>query len=127
MKALVAGLVLFGIFTGYYAFKTDWEKTKLQTLNMLQERQIELMRDECREFEYKLSTMPSYEEGYKDALIKRNAGSYADGYADARKIFDSSNNYTAGYHAAVTQFGFLKEIEKDTAAKVDPETAKEGF
>jgi len=113
------------IILGFLFAKSDWENARLTMLNSLQNRQIELMRDECREYEFKLATNPSYEDGYKFALLKRNNGSYSDGFEDAKLVYDSSNNYATGYHAAIAQFNFMKDVNKDTAAKIDAQPATE--
>jgi len=114
--AFVASTVVFGFFFA----KKNWECTHLTFLNTLQNRQLDLMRDECREYQFKLATNPTYDDGYKFALLKRSNGSYSDGYEDAKLVFDGSNNYASGYHAAIAQFNFLKSVNKDTAAIIDP-------
>lgn len=95
------------------------ENAGLKQLNLLQDRQIELMRDECREYQFKITTTPTYEDGYRAALLKRDKGSYADGFGDAKMVFDNSNNYAVGYHAAISQFGLLKDIPVESAKKLD--------
>jgi hypothetical protein len=125
MKTAIWVLGIATVVLGFLFAKSSWDNSSLKLLNMLQYQEIELMRDECREYQFKLTSNPTYEEGYKAALLRRNNGSYSDGYEDAKIVYDGSNNYTQGYHAAITQFGFLKDMNKDTAAKIDSQPATE--
>lgn len=111
---LAAGLVVLS----FLYVQKSWENSNLTLLNKLQDAELKIVDDECREYQHKLSNTPTYEDGYKAALLKRNAGTYSDGYQDAKVVFDGSNNYAQGYHAAITQFGFLKDINKQSAEKI---------
>jgi hypothetical protein len=106
------------VVLGFLYIQKSWENSNLTLLNNLQDAELRIVDDECQEYRHQLSTMPTYEDGYKAALLKRNAGTYSDGYQDAKIVFDGSNNYAQGYHAAITQFGFLKDVNKESAEKI---------
>lgn len=131
-KIAIGLLALSTTILGFLYAKRDLECSRLNIIGQLQDRQIQLMQDECREYQYQLTNKPTFEEGYQAALLKRNAGTYLDGYKDAQTVFDGSNNYAQGYHAAITQFGYLKDIAKESAAKIagedkDKKAASESY
>ena len=70
-----------------------------------EKQRSQLLDDEIAE----LRTKPSYEEGYRDAVIRagapENASAYKDGY-DAAILAVGDGGYADGYHAAIKQFGF---------------------
>lgn len=96
-------------FFGYIAFKRDIQLTNMENRYQLSIREIEILRDENAEYRMSLMTMPKYEDGYRMALLKKEVGTYGEGFADAKNLFDNSNNYAVGYHAAIEQFGLLRQ------------------
>jgi hypothetical protein len=65
----------------------------------------QLLNDEISE----LRSRPTYEDGYRDAVIRagapENASTYKDGYEAALLVVGDAT-YAEGYHAAIKQFGF---------------------
>lgn len=65
----------------------------------------QLLNDEISELRSKLT----YEDGYRDAVIRagapENASTYKDGYEAALLVVGDAT-YAEGYHAAIKQFGF---------------------
>jgi hypothetical protein len=73
---------------------------------VLSDAECRVLQGEVRQMEYKASTTQTYDEGYRDALIRMGGdakGSYADGYAAAEKLY-KGQSYTDGYHNAIGQF-----------------------
>lgn len=92
---------LFGVFKQMESNKYHYENTTLKLENSI-------LTNEIRSLEIS----PSYDDGYRDAIIKmggpQSAGSYQDGWTAAVKVL-ASNTYAEGYHTAVKQFGYTKD------------------
>lgn len=73
---------------------------------------------------YEISFKPTYQEGYRDAVIRAgtptHSGAYKDGYYAAFLALGDSN-YADGYHAAILQFGYPKTDVPPSSAKVAAE------
>ena len=70
---------------------SESQRMKLEV--MLSKKENALLQDQCRDYEYKLSTITprSYDDGYRDAVRdSENGGVFNKGY-------------TAGYHSAIQQ------------------------
>lgn len=113
MKVVYSFLTLALIVTGYFSLKRDWELTKANVVKDLANREIELLKDEVNTYRMELISKPSFEEGYRQAILNQEHGTYARGFADAKEIFDKDNNYATGYHAAIEQFGLQNRIVQE--------------
>lgn len=111
---IVCGLLSVGIvLSGYIALKRDWELAKANVVKDLANREIELLKDEVNTYRMELISKPSFEEGYRQAILNQGHGTYARGFADAKEVFDKDNNYATGYHAAIEQFGLQNRIVQE--------------
>ena len=92
----------------WHTWNIQKENQRLSMLNSIYEAEHRILKDEIYEF----STKPTYEEGYKAALIRLGGpqvpGAYQDGWDDALKIYGENGGYAEGYHAAIAQFGYTK-------------------
>lgn len=109
MKAwITAGIcaVAFCV-SGYQAFQSRQENGRLLLVNSIYQAEHRILKDELREYEQK----PTYDQGYKDALIRiggpTQPGAYQDGWDAAMKVA-GEGGYANGYHAAIQQFGYQK-------------------
>ena len=73
---------------------------------------------------YEISSKPTYQEGYRDAVIRAgtptHSGAYRDGYYAAFLALGDTS-YADGYHAAILQFGYPKTDVPPSSAKVAAE------
>ncbi len=107
------GMLLFlvGWVTGlwFYSirplFNLEMQAKAAEASLRFEKQRAQLLDDEISE----LRSKPTYEEGYRDAVIRagapENASAYKDGY-DAALIAVGDASYAEGYHAAIKQFGF---------------------
>lgn len=69
---------------------------------------------------YTERTKPTYENGYRDAIIRAGfpsgSGSYKDGFDAARKLY-GDGSWATGYHTAIEQFGWKNEVANLNAEK----------
>lgn len=84
--------------------KAESEYRILQESLLIERGRAALLQDEVGE----LSRRPTYEQGYRDAIIRAGTpegpGNYKDGYfAGFLAVGDAG--YADGYHAAIEQFG----------------------
>jgi len=84
--------------------KAETEYRILQESLLVERGRAALLQDEVSE----LSRRPTYEQGYRDAIIRAGTpdapGNYKDGYfAGFLAVGDAG--YADGYHAALEQFG----------------------
>lgn len=114
-RAYIGAIFLTGlafVVIGYQMWSTQQESHRLKFLNTIYSAENSLLKDEIKSYESK----PSYEQGYKDALIRvggpQTVGAYADGWDDAFKLFGEENDYAEGYHAAIQQFGYTKSANQ---------------
>lgn len=93
--------------SGFQYIQTRQENNRLQLVNSIYQAEHRILKDEIREQDQK----PSYDQGYKDALIRiggpNQPGAYQDGWDAAMKI-TGEGGYANGYHAAIQQFGYQK-------------------
>lgn len=110
-------VVSLGTLSVYYNLKQ--ENQKLQLLTIINQAENRVLKAEIHSLEGK----PSYEEGYKEALLKagrpNSPGAYQDGYEAALKII-GDGGYVEGYHTAIKQFGY--QPAKNVAFLVDEPT-----
>lgn len=103
-------ILLAGVMA-YQAWIAQQENHRLKFLNTVFSAENNILKDEIRSFEAK----PTYDQGYKDALIRvggpQNPGAYQDGWDDAFKVVDEGG-YAEGYHAAIQQFGYEKNTNQ---------------
>lgn len=92
----------------YKTYTTQRENQRLHLASILYDLEHRLYKDEIKEWEQK----PTYDQGYKDAIIRvggpQSPSAYQDGWDDAMKVIGTQANYADGYHAAVQQFGYSK-------------------
>lgn len=93
-------------------WNTQKENQKLGLQNVIYQAEHRILKDEIYQKERALAERPTYEQGYKDALVRvggpQTPGAYQDGWDDAMKIYGTDNGYADGYHAAIKQFGYTK-------------------
>ena len=84
--------------------KAESEYRILQDSLLIERGRSALLQDELAE----LSRRPTYEQGYRDAIIRAGTpeapGNYKDGYY-AGFLAVGDGGYADGYHAALEQFG----------------------
>jgi hypothetical protein len=84
--------------------RAELEYKLVQDCLMLERGRSSLLQDELAE----LARKPTYEQGYRDAVIRAGTpdspGSYKDGYY-AGFLAAGDGGYSDGYHAAIEQFG----------------------
>lgn len=99
-------------FMAWTTWNTQRENQKLSLQNVLYLAEHRILKSEIYEKDRALDSRPTYEQGYKDALVRvggpQTPGAYQDGWDDAMKIYASENSYADGYHAAIKQFGYTK-------------------
>lgn len=93
--------------SGYQTFQTKQENGRLLLMNSIYQAEHRIFKNELKENEQK----PTYEQGYRDALIRiggpTQPGAYQDGWDAAMKVV-GEGSYANGYHAAIQQFGYQK-------------------
>ena len=79
--------------------------------NVITKAENRILKDEVTE----LDRRPTYENGYKDALIRKGGpndkGDYQNGWEDAMKLATKDSTYADGYHQAIQQYGYQKTSE----------------
>ena len=130
MKTSTAALLGALVCVSALSYRQSLQNDALRTICKLSDDEIRILTYELKEERQK----PSYEDGYKSALIKlggpQQPGDYYSGWDDAQKLFQNES-YQTGYHNAISQFGYQKPDttrylapepektqEKDTTAKV---------
>lgn len=105
VAAGICGLA-FGISGVQYIQVCSYNQ-RLALANVIYQAEHRILKDEIRIQEQK----PSYDQGYKDALIRlggpQSPGAYQDGW-DGAMIVAGEGGYANGYHAAIQQFGYQK-------------------
>lgn len=103
---LVVGAAFIAAF-GFSMYK-QLELNQLRYENTTIRFENSMISNEIRAIE----SMPNYNDGYRDAIVKiggpQSAGSYQDGWDAAFKVIGSSS-YSEGYHTAIKQFGYTKD------------------
>lgn len=96
------------------------ENARLTMDDSIRQHQLNLLQDQLREYEFKISSAPTYNQGYKDALVKIQFGTYKDGYEAAQTVYQTGS-YENGYHNAIEQFGdgwFGEKTKKQALEKL---------
>ena len=92
----------------WHTWNIQKESQRLSLVNSIYDAEHRILKDEISE----LAGKPTYDQGYKAALIRIGGpqipGAYQDGWDDALKLCGAENNYADGYHAAIQQFGYTK-------------------
>lgn len=122
MKIVTCISVVMALVMSFFAFYCYNESNIARVLEKTGEYRINLLQDQLRDYEIKISTTKTYEDGYRDALLKRLAGNYEDGFRDAVAHY-KDGNYQDGYHNAIKQFGktFLSKSEVDQVKLIQEE------
>jgi hypothetical protein len=127
----IMGIALFAALgvSGWQFYTNDQRKGKEELKTNLTEQEIRLLQQELateRAKNAELMTQPKYEDGFRDALLRRggpqNPGSYQDGYEAAVKLMNN-RSYADGYHNAIQQFGYQTKGE-EVVPKPSPEPKK---
>jgi len=96
----------------YHAWDVKNENHKLSFLNSIFKAEIRFLKEDLDQFQKK----PTYDQGYKDALISvggpQSPGAYQNGWNDAYKVFAENKGYSDGYHAAIQQFQYQTNTVK---------------
>lgn len=99
--------LFIGVMT-WYTWSVQSENQRLLLVNSIFNAENRIIKDEIAE----LAALPTYDQGYKAALIRvggpQQPGAYQDGWDDALKICNTESDYADGYHAAIQQFGYTK-------------------
>jgi len=129
--------LIFCAVMAYVTWRVQRENQKLSIVNTIFEHEHRIIKDGMEELREKIieyKEKPTYDQGYKDALVKlggpQNAGSYQEGWDDATKAYgifervDGKLSYADGYHAAINQFGYTKPASMNRWLAPDPEDKK---
>lgn len=120
MKAAICLGFLSTIFA-YKIWDLKQENHRINILNSIYNAERRILKDDISELEKK----PTYDQGFKDALIRvggpQSDGLYRDGWEDAAKLFCDAS-YTEGYHNAIQQFGYTQP--KGTVKWLVPQSEK---
>lgn len=114
------GVALFFSFT-YIFFSTAYivyQNYRYGFMVSVFNAESRILRDELQEQRYK----PSYDDGYRDAIVRMGTpstpGAYTDGFMAAAKIYQNSS-YAEGYHNAIKQFGYHEIPNANTKLPLD--------
>ena len=107
-KILVASCAAVAFVSLAFAAYKDYDARSANLYSQILKFENSLMANEIGS----LQTSPSYNDGYRDALIKmggpQSPGSFQDGWDSALKVAGAAS-YADGYHTARKQFNFTKE------------------
>ena len=106
----ISGIV--AIYLGFQSMKAEREIQRFKELEVLTAKQNSLLNEQIRDYEWHIKNKGSYEDGVRDTLIKAGGGSYADGFAAAKMIYEDKS-YVDGYHNAIAQFGYQPPKKMD--------------
>lgn len=128
IKSMLGFLVLVGVIIalGVFIYNVKQENQRLQLLTIINQAENRVLKSEIHSLERAAETKPTYEDGYKEALLRagrpNHPGAYQDGYEAALKVV-GDGSYSEGYHTAIRQFGY--QPAKDVAFLVNEPTKKE--
>ncbi|MEI8270803.1 MAG: hypothetical protein WCG45_05565 [bacterium] len=95
----------------YETYRVSRLNQVLSLDNVITKAENRILKDEVTE----LDRRPTYENGYKDALIRKGGpndkGDYQNGWEDAMKLATKDSSYADGYHQAIQQYGYQKTSE----------------
>lgn len=117
---LCLALAAYSLYiTNMYVVQTN-RYSAIRELNLVENR---LLKDQL----YEDNSRPTYENGFRDAIIRAGspsgAGSYRDGWEACAKLY-SDGTWSAGYHTAIDQFGWKKEATAFKAIPMEAVTMK---
>lgn len=119
-------MAIIAIALGIYAYNERQENQRLQFLTIINQAENRVLKAEVHSLERANEGKPTYEDGYKEALLRagrpNGPGAYQDGYEAALKVV-GDGSYSEGYHTAIRQFGY--QPAKNVAYLVDEPTKKE--
>lgn len=104
----MVGLCVIALVVSIVQFmKTREENQRLLFSNTVFVVEQRILKDEIST----LNRKPTYEQGYRDALVRiggpTQPGAYQDGWEAAMKVV-GEGTYADGYHSAIQQFGYQK-------------------
>lgn len=103
-KILVFMPTILCLLVLYRNQQLDSARGRLEFETSIYEAENRILEQEVRELENK----PTYEDGYKDAIVRSSGswgGDYQAGFRDAYKLLDGKS-YADGYHEAIAQFSY---------------------
>ena len=99
------------VFLGYSIYVSHMyvvETNKNITVKELFAAENRILKDEI----YAERSKPTYENGYRDAILRAGSpsgsGAYRDGWEACAKLY-TDGSWTSGYHTALEQFGWKNE------------------
>lgn len=119
MKTFAAFTTVTVLVLSFLYVKLSFETERIKTVLAIEAKQNVLLQNLCRDYEYKISITKTYDDGYRDALVKMSnptSGNFQEGF-EAAKLVYGSGSYTEGYHNAVAQFGYNREDIVKTSKK----------
>lgn len=98
MKHFVAPVisVVLVIVMAYITYRNQGDNNALKLENTLRASENRLLKDQVAEYEFKIQSARTYEEGLTEGLIRSN-----------------NRGYTDGYHAAITQAAEEKTMKEN--------------
>lgn len=128
LAIITVSVICCGVLA-YNAWTVQKENQKLGLQNVIYQAEHRILKDEIYQKERALADRPTYEQGYKDALVRvggpQTPGAYQDGWDDALKIYGTENGYADGYHAAIKQFGYTKTTAMSRWLAPEPKISSE--
>lgn len=101
MKFSIGICVALAIFSAV----TFSQNHTLRYVNAILNGENRLLNDEVGELRYVIHHSRTYEDGFRDAMMRSGEkGTFAEGF-NAAKLKYENKSYADGYHAAVDQFG----------------------
>jgi flagellar biosynthesis/type III secretory pathway protein FliH len=77
--ALVTSVVLVMVMA-YITYRNQGENNALKLENTLRASENRLLKDQVAEYEFKIQSARTYEEGLTEGLVRSNNRGYTDGY-----------------------------------------------
>lgn len=122
MKTAFGFTLVGSIILAYNNWNLQTENHRLSLVNSIYNAEHRILKEDISDLEKK----PTYDQGFKDALIRvggpQSDGLYRDGWDDASKFFCDAS-YSEGYHNAIQQFGYTQP--KGTTKWLAPEQVPE--
>lgn len=110
----------------WYTWNVQKDNQRISLINTIYDAEHRILNDEIRELTGIIAEKPTYDQGFKAALIRvggpQAPGAYQDGWDDALKLCGAENNYADGYHAAIQQFGYTKTTAMNRWLVPEPKT-----
>lgn len=111
-KALTIGSCILTVLLGIQFVRSEAYNLRLQAVQTMETQRLALLQDQLRDYEFKVLEYENrtYDDGYRDALIRSNAGTFADGYEASKMIYENKS-YVDGYHNCLKQFGYVLPVD----------------